>query len=66
MPASVKALADFFEVNLPGRNFVVDSSEGGETQWDIAFSGDSGTGTVSIKFGSQEVSEAVVRLTAAG
>ena len=65
VPAGVPALVAFYEANLPNRNFIVDSSAGGETEWDIAFSSEVGTGTIAITFGSQDVSEAVVRLTAA-
>ncbi|NND03828.1 MAG: hypothetical protein HKN91_13680 [Acidimicrobiia bacterium] len=63
VPAGVEALAQFYEANLPNRNYTVDSSEGGETMWDIVFSGNGGTGTIAITFGSQDVSEAVVRVT---
>lgn len=66
VPAGVEALASFYEANLPGRDYSVDSSNGSETMWDIAFSGNGGTGTIAITFGSQDVSEAVVRVTSTG
>ncbi len=66
VPAGVEALAEFFEANLPGRDFTVDSSAGGETRWDIAFSGNATTGIIAISLGSQDVSEAVVTVTADG
>lgn len=66
VPAGVEALVAFYEANLPSREFSVDSSEGGETNWDIAFSGNGSSGTIAISFGAQEVAEAVVRLTADG
>lgn len=66
VPAGVESLAAFFEANLPNRNYTIDSSAGAETMWDIAFSGNGGSGTIAILFGSQDVSEAVVRVTADG
>ena len=66
VPAGVGALAAFYESNLPNRNFTIDSSAGGDTKWDFTFSGNAVTGTIVINLGSQDVSEAVVRVTADG
>lgn len=64
VPAGVEALAQFFNVNLPNRGYTVNSSDGTETMWDLAFSGNGSSGTIAITFGSQDVSQAVVQVSA--
>jgi hypothetical protein len=55
-----EALTAFYDTNLPGRGFVVESSAAAGAGWEIGFSGADGTGTVTISALGQGVSQAVV------
>lgn len=58
--SELEALTAFYDTNLPGRGFAVDSSGEIGAGWTIAFSGADGTGTVEITALGQGVSQAVV------
>lgn len=64
VPAGVDAVAAFFATNLVNRGYTVDSSAGDSARWEIALSGRGLSGTVVVTLGSQDVSQAVVRVTA--
>ena len=66
IPAAVEPVAQFFETNLPNRGYDVAASSGGETAWDIEFGGEGFGGTIAITLGAQDVSQAVIRVTADG
>jgi len=65
VPADIEALTDFYDTNLPGRGFTVDSSAKEGAGWKLEFSSPAGAGAVEITIGGQGLSQALVTFTAA-
>jgi len=61
--ADLSALTAFFETNLPGRGFTVDSSQQDGDGWKIEFSWDDGTGTIELTSVGQGISQALITFT---
>lgn len=61
--ADVAELTDFFDTNLPGRGFTVDSSGKEGAGWKLGFSSPAGAGTIEITAAGQGVSQAFVTFT---
>ncbi|MCP3975089.1 MAG: hypothetical protein GY720_11425 [bacterium] len=66
VPAGVEAVAGFFDTNLANRGYTVESSAGDASKWELVVSGSGVSGTVAITLGTQDVSQAVIRVTADG
>ena len=58
--ADVTALTAFFDTNLPGRGFTVDSSREEGDGRKLEFSSDEGTGTINVTAAGQGVTQALV------
>ncbi len=60
----VEALTAFYDTNLPGRGFTVDSSGEAGAGWRLEFSGATGAGTIDFTAAGRGVSQAIVTFTA--
>lgn len=69
VPVGVEALAAFFEANLPNRGYSIDTTGGDADSWEVAFTKDDVTGTITITTtgttGGTDISQAVVVTTTA-
>lgn len=63
VPAQVGAVVAFYETNLPIAGYTIESSDGNVAQWDITFSDDDVVGSVILRVGGSEITQAVVQLT---
>lgn len=60
-PASVDAVATYYDENLPVREYEVSSSNGTNAEWEIDFSGEGVEGEIRLKTGGGGLSSATVR-----
>ncbi len=63
IPAEVPAVVAYYETNLPTAGYTVDSSDGNLAEWSIAFSDADGDGTLVLRVGAVDVTQAVVRFS---
>ncbi len=63
-PANVGAIISYYEDNLPARGYVIASSGGSETEWQIEFDGEGVHGVITIRTGGSGVASATVAFTA--
>ena len=62
--ADIEALTSFYDTNLPGRGFTVDSSAKEGAGWKLEFSSPAGAGAVEITNEGQGLARAFVTFTA--
>lgn len=63
VPAQVEAVAAYYEANLPNAGYTIESSDGDTAEWDITFSDEDVAGSVILRVGGAEITQAVIRLT---
>lgn len=63
VPAQVGAVVAFYEMNLPIAGYTIESSDGNVAEWDITFSDGDVVGSVILRVGGSEITQAVVQLT---
>ena len=61
-PAHIEDVVDYFETNLPATGYTVESSDGTEGRWVVAFSGPA-SGEVHIENAGSGVTQGLVRFT---
>jgi hypothetical protein len=62
-PASVDAVATYYEENLPLGGYEITRSDGSDGSWAVDFSGEGIDGEIRINVGGSGLSSATVRLT---
>jgi hypothetical protein len=62
-PASVEAVVQYYEENLPSNGYEITRSEGNDADWLMAFDGDGVDGVLRITIGGASLSAATVQLT---
>ena len=63
IPAELPAVVAYYETNLPNAGYTIESSDGNLAEWTIAFGDADADGTLVLKVGGVEITQAVVRFT---
>lgn len=62
-PTDVPVLVTYYEENMPSSGYEITSSDGSETEWRIAFTGEGVDGVIRVKSGGSGVAAVTVELT---
>ena len=63
VPAEMDAVLRYYETNLSNAGYTIESSDGNQAEWEIAFNDDDVDGTVLLKVGGAEITQLAIELT---